>query len=80
MLSGNANQSKPSHATELQAARATGFLADGNSASVANPITIRTKATPFGPIERNPSAIKRKEAPQIKPGMRRRIQPLVNYL
>src|SRR2546423_7056243 len=78
MLKGNANHSKPTHATDFQSARATGFLAAGNSASVANPMHIRTNATPFGPMERSPSAIKRKEAPQMSPGMMRSSQPLVN--
>ncbi len=48
----------------------TDFHARGNSASVMKPITIRTNATPLGPMDRRPSAIKRKEAPQIRPGMR----------
>ena len=71
ILRGNANQSSASHATELRSARATGFRADGNQASVANPIQIRTKQTPLGPIARKPSAINRKEAPQMRPGATR---------
>jgi len=78
MLSGKANQRIPSHATECQSARAIGFLVEGNSASVANPMAIRTKTTPLGPIERKPSAIKRKDAPQIIPGVMRSSQRLVN--
>ena len=79
MLRGNANQSKPSHATDGRSARATGFLAEGNRASVANPMQIRTKETPLGPMERRPSAMKRKEAPQMRPGIMRSSHPLVNY-
>ena len=78
MLKGNANQSKPNHATAPQSDRATGFLAEGNKASVANPMLIRTKVRPLGPIARKPSAIKRNDAPQISPGMMRSNQPVFN--
>jgi len=71
MLSGKANQSTPSHATAPQSARATGFLAAGNRASVENPMQILKKVTPFGAIARNPSAMKRKEAPHMRPGTMR---------
>ena len=79
MLSGKANHNNPSHATEPQCARATGFLADGNNASVANPTQIRTNETPFGPMERSPSAMSRKEAPQMRPGMTSRSQSLFKF-
>jgi hypothetical protein len=80
ILSGNANQSSPSQATDPQSARATGFLADGNNASVRKPTAIRKNATPLGPIERNPSAMKRKEAPQMRPGRTRSSQALVKLI
>ena len=69
MLSGKANQSRPSHATEPQSARATGFRAEGNRARVRKPIEMRTNAMPLGPMERSPSAMKRNDAPQMRPGM-----------
>lgn len=41
-------------------------------------MAIRRNATPLGASERSPSAMKRKDAPQINPGTIRRSQPAVN--
>jgi hypothetical protein len=68
MLSGNASQITPISATLPQSALGTGFHAAGKRARVAKPATMRRKVTPLGPTASNPSAMKRKEAPHIKPG------------
>jgi hypothetical protein len=73
-LSGKASHSTPSNATPGQAERGIGRRAEGRNARVAKPTRIRTKVTPLGPIARSPSAMKRKEAPQITPGTTRRSQ------
>jgi hypothetical protein len=44
---------------------------------VAQPMQMRTNVTPQGPIARKPSAMKRNEAPQIRPGMMRSSQPVL---
>lgn len=62
---------------ERGAGSASGFLAAGKQASVAKPMQIRTKQTPFGPIAFKPSAMKRNEAPQMRPGRMSNSQPLV---
>src|SRR4051812_6243748 len=79
ILSGDANQSRPSHATEAQSFFATGCRAEGNKASVPNPTQMRTNATPLGPIERRPSAMNKKEAPQMSPGTTSKSHALVKY-
>src|SRR5580704_8998930 len=74
MLSGNASQRTPSQAIPAQSDRTTDFRAAGNRERVAKPIRIRTNVTPFGPMARIPSAINRKDAPQINPGTINSIQ------
>ena len=76
MLSGKANQRRPRSAICHRSALATGFLAAGNSASVAKPMQIRRNEIPFGPADFSPSAINRKEAPQMRPGTIRSSQPV----
>jgi hypothetical protein len=65
---------------KLQSARATGFLAAGNKARVRKLIVMRTNATPLGPMERNPSAMKRNHAPRMRPGMTSSSQSAVKLL
>ena len=68
MLSGNASHSTPSAAVPAQSARATGRRADGNRDSVRKPIAMRVNVTPFGATASRPSAMNRKDAPQMTPG------------
>lgn len=69
MLSGKAIHTTPRSAIAPQSRRLTERHDAGNSASVAKPIRIRTNVTPFGPIARDASAMKRNDAPQMTPGM-----------
>src|SRR5580704_16925031 len=69
MLRGKANHKTPTRAMPGHADRAMRLRAAGNKARVIHPIDKRTKVTPLGPIAFNPSAIKRKDAPQMSPGI-----------
>jgi hypothetical protein len=77
MLRGKASQSTPSKAMPGQSERATDPRADGMSPSVMNPMRIRVKVKPLGPTDLSPSAMKRKDAPQISPGPTSRSQSVV---
>ena len=74
-VNGKANQRTPSQKTEGQSARSTDLRAEGKQARVRKPMTMRTKATPLGPMARSPSAMKRNDAPQIRPGRMSKSQP-----
>jgi hypothetical protein len=74
MLSGKASHSTPSAAVPAQSARTTGRRADGNRDSVKKPIAMRENVTPLGATASRPSAMNRKDAPQITPGTTSRAQ------
>src|SRR4051812_40797077 len=78
MLSGNANQRMLSAKIPGQADRSMRFRAAGKKESVAKPMAMRMNETPFGPIARRPSAMKRNDAPQITPGVATRSQSAVD--
>src|SRR3954463_3462511 len=78
MLSGNANQRTLSAMIPRHADLSMGFLAAGKKESVAKPIAMRMNETPFGAIARKPSAMKRKDAPQMMPGVATRSQSVVD--
>src|SRR5262245_34022506 len=68
MLSGNAIHSTPRTTPFQRSEDPRRRRAAGTSDSVAKPMAMRTKVTPFGPTERRLSAMKRYEAPQMRPG------------
>ncbi len=74
-VSGKANQRTPSQKTEGQSARSTGLRAEGKQARVRKPMAMRKKARPLGLMARRPSAMKRNDAPQIRPGSTSKSQP-----
>ena len=76
MLSGKAIQSTPTAAVPSQSSRRIARREPEKSARVTNPTRMRVKVTPFGPIASRPSAMKRKEAPQMTPGTISRIQSM----
>jgi len=76
MLSGNAIQSTPTSAVPVQSERLIDRREPENSDRVRKPTRIRVKVTPFGPIASRPSAMKRKDAPQMVPGTMSRTQSI----
>jgi hypothetical protein len=62
------------------AERSIGLRAAGIKDSVAKPMTIREKVTPFGATDFKPSAMNRNEAPQMRPGMTTRSQSVEETL
>src|SRR5262245_61448150 len=68
MLSGNAIHSTPRTTPFQRSEDPRRRRAAGTSDSAPKPMARRTKVTPFGPIERRLSAMKRYEAPQMRPG------------
>ena len=68
MLRGKAIHNTPTQAMATRSCRRTGPRAAGKRDSVAKPIAMRRKVTPLGAMASSPSAMNRKDAPQIKPG------------
>ena len=54
-----------------------GRRALGTSPRVTKPTRMRAKVSPFGATERSPSAMKRNDAPQMRPGPRSSSQSAI---
>src|SRR5438067_9543240 len=78
MLKGKANQRELSATIPGHAELSIDLRAAGKKESVRNPMTMRMNETPFGAVARNPSAMKRNDAPQMIPGMATRSQSAVD--
>ena len=72
MLSGKAIHRRPTQAIGFHSLRGRARRASGTRARVTKPMRIRRKVIPFGGRAVRPSAMKRNDAPQMRPGAARR--------